>query len=296
MDNKNNPVILPERVRSIKSSKWAWWDRRLFDPQFPFLSKLRPTDFYLYGFYATVGDRNGVSYYSISRQSEILGLDRVTIIRSRKRLEQTNLIASKRDRFNRNKMFTQVLSLPIRKATLEQIYKPERPSHQEMLSLAKNIVDSFYKELNLQSPVSKKEKGYKICVHLLEEGYKFQEIKFAVEWAKNNVERIYSFAIIPEVIDQAIAEKKQGEERTKLQNEIEAQQKRKENETRKQIELEQQIEKIKGRLPKKDIDDLRKRADEILSRDPTVNKRLGYNTLVEVKTDQLIYDKFVKKK
>jgi hypothetical protein len=83
-------LIVPDRVRQLPAH-WSWVDHRLVRDQH--LSRCEPTAWTLYLFLVTVGDAQGLSYYSDASIRRSLQLDASALAAARHQLLQAGLIA-----------------------------------------------------------------------------------------------------------------------------------------------------------------------------------------------------------
>jgi len=95
-------ILVPDRVRQVPTS-FSWLDHRLLRKGY--LRRLSPTQILLYFFLVLVGDRHGVSYYSLPSIAKILKLSPEQLRDDRTSLCRLDLIAYQAPLY-------QVLSLP----------------------------------------------------------------------------------------------------------------------------------------------------------------------------------------
>ena len=76
------------------------------------------------------------------------------------------------------------------------------------LSLSLSLIDPFYRQIG-QTKISreKMEKSERVLLKLLQENYTEDEIQFAIQWTIKNIPNVHSFAILPDVMGQALSEK-----------------------------------------------------------------------------------------
>jgi len=94
-------LISTERVRKIPK-QFSWIDHRLVRDHF--IEQCSHQALALYLFLVTVGDQQGLSYYSDKSIAGLLSMEPVTLIKSRNELVQTRLIVYRKPLY-------QVLSL-----------------------------------------------------------------------------------------------------------------------------------------------------------------------------------------
>jgi len=95
-------LLQPDRVRHIPSS-FSWVDHRLIRQHY--LRACDPQAWALYLFLVTVGDAQGLSYYSEAALERQLRLDPLPLAAARQQLERAGLIAYQKPLY-------QVLALP----------------------------------------------------------------------------------------------------------------------------------------------------------------------------------------
>ena len=101
--SRKRPVC-PDRIRKITGS-FSWIDHHFVGGGF--LRALSPGELLLYYFLVTVGDKNGVSFYSYDTICELLKMELDSYIRARDSLIRRHMIACRDGVF-------QVLPLPRR--------------------------------------------------------------------------------------------------------------------------------------------------------------------------------------
>lgn len=170
----------------------------------------------LYTFLCASVDSQGMCKYSIRKIAQALQKGYKAIISAKNVLEDMDLIATRVLPEERNLTMWQVLSLPI----VEGHYKARvsRPTSQidaELLEqTAGMLVDLFYSRLG-QDKVSgtKRQQGIKAVRRLLDDGFKIEEIRAAIDWSVKNVPSVHSFGIVEETIGQARTQQQRMAER-----------------------------------------------------------------------------------
>jgi hypothetical protein len=107
-------LLRPERLRRVPSS-FSWLDHRLMREGI--VLRLQPAELLLYFFLVLVGDREGLSFYSLKSIARYLKLPPDVLEKTRRSLCQRGLIAYQEPLY-------QVLSLPVNQ---EQVTPPPRP-------------------------------------------------------------------------------------------------------------------------------------------------------------------------
>lgn len=91
--NTNKQIICPTRVRRIPD-QFSWVDQRLVREHY--MEQCTTQALALYLFYVTVGDAQGLSYYSDARIARTISLYEMEIDTARRILHEAGLIAYRR--------------------------------------------------------------------------------------------------------------------------------------------------------------------------------------------------------
>jgi hypothetical protein len=101
-------VLVPDRVRRLPKSDWAWVERRFLRD---FAPKLSGDAVFLYYILVAVSDKSGLSFYSDNSLAEIIRTSPQQLVQARQELIDWDLIAYQAP-------LAQVLSIPQAKASI----------------------------------------------------------------------------------------------------------------------------------------------------------------------------------
>jgi hypothetical protein len=169
---------------------------------------------------------------------------------------------------------------------IKDIYKD---SLKDTLS-PREIVSAFYKGIGQQKiTAEKRERAENNFKELLDDGFKPEDIQFAVEWTlKNAKEELYDFSIIKHTIGQAMAAKRKVQANEAKKREREKITAQKEAEEKRRSEEESRIRDYKEGLSKKERAALRQRALEELENTKDLKKEFINDILIAVKENELL--------
>ena len=97
-------ILVPDRVRRLPRTDWAWVDRRFLRD---FAPKLSGDAVFLYYLLIAVSDKNGLSFYGDNSLAQMIRTPQGRLLQARQELVDWNLIAY-------DSPLTQVLALPSR--------------------------------------------------------------------------------------------------------------------------------------------------------------------------------------
>ena len=117
-------ILVPDRVRRLPRTDWAWVDRR-FLRDFP--PKLSGDAVFLYYLLIAVSDKSGLSFYGDNSLAQIVRTPQSRLLQARQELVDWNLIAY-------DAPLTQVLALPSLEATSTET-KATPDNYQQLLEL-----------------------------------------------------------------------------------------------------------------------------------------------------------------
>ena len=169
---------------------------------------------------------------------------------------------------------------------IKDIYKD---SLKDTLS-PRAIVSAFYRGIGQQKiTAAKRERAENDFKELLNDGFKAEDIQFAVEWTlKNAKEELYDFSIIKHTIGQAMAAKRKVQANEAKKREREKIAAQKEAEEKRRSEEEAQIRAYKESLSEKERAALRQRALEELENTKDLKKEFINDILIAVKENELL--------
>jgi hypothetical protein len=149
-------------------------------------------------------------------------------------------------------------------------------------------VERFYELLGAKASERKLVQDVAVAETLLAEGFRPEDLTFAVEWAMAHIPSVKSFGLIPYVMHQALKARDDVQHAEEAQREAEArvgEQLRREREER---EHRRRLAELRTTLPEDTLATLRHRAEEALAADGVERTRLGYEVLVKLKVDDLL--------
>lgn len=106
-------LLCPQRVRRIPE-RFSWLDHRLVRDQY--LQRCSPPALALYLLLVTVGDAEGLSYYSDATAARLLSLDLPALHQARQQLLRAGLIAYDKPLYQVLQLETAVASVPAPRA------------------------------------------------------------------------------------------------------------------------------------------------------------------------------------
>ncbi len=165
----------------------------------------------------------------------------------------------------------------------------EPPFKEDSLkdSLSPDPVKVFYTGIG-QARISKakREKGIKVIQELEADGFSLEDIAYAAEWTpKNAKEEVYDMEILKHTIGGAISAKSAEQEAAHKEREQSARVIAVEEEEQR---LESEILKIRERISKAELDELRKRALEEIRNTDGVKEQFISEPLITAKENEIL--------
>lgn len=117
-------ILMPDRVRRLPRTDWAWVDRRFLRD---FAPKLSGDAVFLYYLLVAVSDKNGLSFYGDNSLAQMVRTPQSRLLLARQELVDWNLIAY-------DSPLTQVLALPSLIATPHEP-KATLDNYQQLLAI-----------------------------------------------------------------------------------------------------------------------------------------------------------------
>jgi hypothetical protein len=156
-----------------------------------------------------------------------------------------------------------------------------------------SLISLFYSTIG-QTKISKekRERALKSYEEMRKVGFTDDQIEFAIKWIPENAkEKPYDFAIVPNMIGQALAarEEYEGKERRKAEKEaeIQAEKSRQEEENRKSAEYAEKCRLVKEKMTPDERNELKEKA--IKSLENKGNKRQFINEiLIEIEENRIL--------
>ena len=149
-------------------------------------------------------------------------------------------------------------------------------------------VERFYELLGAKASERKLAQDVAVAETLLAEGFRPEDLTFAVEWAMAHIPSVKSFGFIPYIMHQALKARDDVQYAEEAQQEAAAridEQLRREREER---ERRRRLAEIRASLSDEGLATLRHRAEEALTTDGVARTHLGYDVLVKLKVDDLL--------
>ena len=180
---------------------------------------------------------------------------------------------------------------------------PEREADPHILTLtslrlsARELVEKFYSLLRQRAPKAKREKNIQECLDLLQEGFTIDEVDYAISWLVTHHPTTGSFSRLAHFIDQALKERAMPQSRSSPHQPQMAQEEEDREEKQRLEEEEQQrkrIEEAKAALSSECLAHLYEEAQRLI-RQENPNIRFGENILIQLKLDELIWDRYLSK-
>jgi hypothetical protein len=122
----------------------------------------------------------------------------------------------------------------------------------------------------------------------LAEGFRPEDLAFAVEWAIAQIPKVQSFGLIPYIMHQALKARDDTQHAEEAQQEAEARVDEQLCREREDREQRQRLADRRAALSDEALATLKHRAEEALAADGVARTRLGYEVLVKLKMDELL--------
>ncbi len=187
--------------------------------------------------------------------------------------------------------------------TYRSLTLSEREADPQILTLtslrlsARELVEKFYSLLRQRAPKAKREKNIQECLDLLQEGFTIDEVDYAISWLVTHHPTTGSFSRLAHFIDQALKERAMPQSRSSPHQPQMAQEEEDREEKQRLEEEEQQrkrIEEAKAALSSECLVHLYEEAQRLIRQEnPTI--RFGENILIQLKLDELIWDRYLSK-
>jgi hypothetical protein len=169
-----------------------------------------------------------------------------------------------------------------------QRYRGKPPGTKDGREGCRAPVERFYELLGARASERKLAQDVAVAESLLAEGFRPEDLTFAVEWAIAHIPKVKSFGLIPYIMHQAFKARDDAQHAEEAQQEAEArvdEQLRREREER---DRRRRIAEVRASLPDTAIETLRCRAEAALTAEGVQRTRLGYDVLVKLKMDDLL--------
>jgi hypothetical protein len=169
-----------------------------------------------------------------------------------------------------------------------QRYQGKSPEIEDDREDCQTPVERFYELLGARASERKLARDVAVAERLLAEGYRLEDLTFAVDWAVGNITGVKSFGLIPYIIHQALKARDDVQHAEEAQQEAEArvdEQLRREREAR---DTRRRLAEIRASMSEDRLAILRRHAEEALAAEGVAHTRLGYEMLVRLKVDELL--------
>jgi hypothetical protein len=177
---------------------------------------------------------------------------------------------------------------------------PEREADPQILTLtslhlsARELVEKFYSLLRQRAPKAKREKNIQECLDLLQEGFTIDEVDYAISWLVTQHPKTGSFSRLAHFIDQALKERAMPQSLSSPHHPQMVQEEDREEKQRREEEEQQRkrIEEAKAALSSEGLANLYEEAQKLI-RQENPNIRFGENILIQLKLDELIWERYL---
>jgi hypothetical protein len=153
-------------------------------------------------------------------------------------------------------------------------------------------VERFYELLGAKASERKLAQDVAVADTLLAEGFRREDLTFAVEWAMAHIPSVKSFGLIPYIMHQALKARDDVQHAEEAQQEAEARINDQLTREREAQERRHSVAEIRARLPEDVLTTLRRRAEEALATEGVARMRLGYEVLVKLKIDEFLEQEY----
>jgi hypothetical protein len=169
-----------------------------------------------------------------------------------------------------------------------QRYRQQPPGVEHGQSDCRAPVDRFYAILGTRASERKLAQDTAVAASLLAEGFRPEDLTFAVEWAIAHIPKVKSFGLIPYIMHQALKARDDVQHAQDAQQEAEARINVQLGREREMQDRKRRLTELRTSLPDAVLETLRRRAEEALTAEGVERTRLGYNVLVKMKMDDLL--------
>jgi hypothetical protein len=173
-----------------------------------------------------------------------------------------------------------------------QRYRGKSLGAEDGLEDCRAPVERFYELLGAKASERKLAQDVAVAEMLLAEGFRLDDLTFAVEWAMAHIPTVKSFGLIPYIMHQALKARDDGQHAEEAQQEAEARIDEQLTREREAQERRQYLAEIRAKLPEGVFTTLRRRAEEALATEGVAHTRLGYEVLVKLKIDEFLEQEY----
>jgi hypothetical protein len=154
-------------------------------------------------------------------------------------------------------------------------------------------VDRFYELLGARASERKVAQDMALAESLLAEGFRPEDLAFAVEWAMAHIPKVKSFGLIPYIMHQALKARDDAQHAEEAQREAEVRVDEQLHREREEYERRRRLGDRRAALSDEALAALKRHAEEALAADGVERPRLGYEVLVKLKMDELLEQEYV---
>jgi hypothetical protein len=149
-------------------------------------------------------------------------------------------------------------------------------------------VERFYELLGARASERKLAQDVAVAESLLTEGFRPEDLTFAVEWTIAHIPKVKSFGLIPYIMHQALQARDDAQHAEEAQREAEVRIEEQLHQEREEQDRRRRLAELRASLPADTLAALQRRAEGVLATDGVDRTRLGYNVLVKLKMDDLL--------
>jgi hypothetical protein len=160
-----------------------------------------------------------------------------------------------------------------------QHYRDKSLGADDGLKDGRAPVERFYELLGAKASERKLAQDVAVADTLLAEGFRLEDLTFAVEWAMAHIPSVKSFGLIPYIMHQALKARDDVQHAEEAQREAEARINEQLTREREARERRQSVAKIRATLSEDMLATLKRRAEEALATEGVARTRLGYEVL-----------------
>lgn len=169
-----------------------------------------------------------------------------------------------------------------------QRYRGKSPGVEDGQEGCRAPVERFYEVLGARASERKLAQDVAVAETLLAEGFRSEDLTFAVEWAITHIPSVKSFGLVPYIMHQALKARDDAQHAEEAQREAEARIDEQLHREREERERRRRLADRRASLSDEALAALRHRAEEALATDGVARTRLGYEVLVKLKLDDLL--------
>jgi hypothetical protein len=169
-----------------------------------------------------------------------------------------------------------------------QRYRGKAPGVEDGQEACRAPVERFYELLGARASERKLAQDTAVAESLLAEGFRPEDLTFAVEWAIAHIPKVKSFGLIPYIMHQALKTRDDVQHAEEAQQEAEERIDEQLHREREERELRRRLADRRAALSAESLATLKCRAEEALAADGVARTRLGYDVLVKLKMDDLL--------